>query len=462
MLWLNVRQLKSGTVKTRRKAAKELWRDPNPRALGAVSTAALTDADPEVRQICASALGRMPDLGRYEALLKVLGDRHPEVLRSAMLGLRRASDPRVIPALVPLLRHQDFIVRCTAAQTIDTIPWIPKEREERIPFYVAKGWFERAAGAGVDAIPALHLTVQTAPVSVAVRAVEALGKISDPSVVKLVSGVLKSPEPAVCIAAADTLGKVGGQEAVEALTACLKSHLTQLRAAAVQALGRLGAAEATALICQMLHDKEWEVRREAASALGKLNNLEALEPLAKALEDPDSDVRDAAALALGRIGNRRSVGALVLALKDEVTSVRRIAAASLSRIDADWVSLPETRSAAEHLKVAIQEAEPAVRFFVAQLLVNLGEMSPESLVGLTVVDNLASPAIKRRRMATNLFIAMLEDRDRDVRQAAAEALGRLGGDRARQALTRAAGDADGDVAAATQMALQALGTESNN
>jgi len=65
-------------------------------------------------------------------------------------------------------------------------------------------------------------------------------------------------------------------------------------------------------------------------------------------------------------------------------------------------------------------------------------------------------------MATNLFIAMLEDRDRDIRQAAAEALGRLGGERARQALTRADGDLDGDVAAATQMALQALGKESNN
>jgi len=379
-----------------------------------------------------------------------------------MLALRRASDERVIPTLVPLLRHEDFIVRTAAAQTIDTIPWIPKEREERIWFYVAKGWFGRAAGSGVDAIEALHLNVQTGPVSVAVRAVDALGMISDPRAVKLLCGALRSPEPAVCIAAADALGKVGGREAVEGLAACLTSNLTQLRAASVQALGALGAAETTRQICQMLQDKEWEVRREAANALGKLSNLEALEPLASVLDDLDSDVRDAAALALGRIGNRRSVGALVLALKDEVTSVRRIAAASLSRIDPDWASLPETRAAAEQLKVAIQDAEPAVRFFVAQLLVNLGEMSPEALAGLAPEDHLASPAIKRRRMATNLFIAMLEDRDRDVRQAAAEALGRLGGDRARQALTRAATDLDGDVAAATQMALQALGDESNN
>src|SRR5262249_29317396 len=158
---------------------------------------------------------------RYEPLLKALRDRDTEVLRSAMLGLRRASDERVIPALVPLLRHEDFNVRTTAAQTIDTIPWVPKEREERIWFYVAKGWFSRAVASGVDAMAALQLCAHTAPVSVAIRAVESLGSIGDPSVVKLLCGTLKSAEPAVCIASADALGKVGGKDAVEALKGCL-------------------------------------------------------------------------------------------------------------------------------------------------------------------------------------------------------------------------------------------------
>jgi HEAT repeat protein len=189
-----------------------------------------------------------------------------------MLGLRRASDERVIPALVPLLRHPDFTVRATAGQTIDTIPWVPKERDERIAFYVAKGWFERAAASGVAAIPFLQLTVETGPVSTAMRAVEALGQINDPSVVKILRASLRSVEPAISIAAADALGKVGGREAVEALTGCLTSNVTQLRAASVQALGRLGAAEATGLICKMLLDKEWEVRREAASALAKCHS----------------------------------------------------------------------------------------------------------------------------------------------------------------------------------------------
>ena len=462
MFWLTVRQLKSGSTRARQKAAKELWREPNPRALSYLAEAVLTDPDAEVRQISASALGRLHIPGRLEPLIKALHDKEPEVVRSALFGLRRAKDDRIIHDLVPLLRHRDFGVRTSAAQAIDTIRWAPTNREHRIWFSVAKGWYERAANLGADAIPALQLTIESGPASAAVRAVEALGSILDPRVIKLLCAALDSREPAICISAAGTLGKVGGGEAVEALIASLRNSNTHVRAESVRALGILNAAEATGPILQLLEDKEWEVRREAATALGKLNNPETLVPLTKLLDDTDPDVREAATLALSRSADRRAVGPLVLALKDEVAGVRRIAAAGLSRIDPDWVSLPETRSAVEKLKVAIQDAEPAVRFFVAQLLVNLGEMSAEALLGFSADDYMASPAVKRKRMATGLFVALLEDRDRDVRQAAAEALGRLGGERSRQALMRASSDSDGDVAAAIQMALQVLGAENSN
>lgn len=462
MLWLTLRQLRNGTAGARKKAAQELWREPNPGALSALSSAVLTDSDPEVRRLAASALGRLQDPGRYEPLRKALNDKDPEVIKSALFALRRASDEQAIRALLPLLRHKEFTVRTTTAQTIDTIRWVPADKDQRVWFQVAKGWYERAATAGLDAVTPLELTVQTGPVHAAIRAVDALGKIPEERVVSLLRICLKSSEPGVCMAAAGALGKIGGPTSVEALIGSLISTHTQVRVASVQALGSLGAVEATGLICKMLGDREWEVRQEAASALGKLNNKEALEPLAKTLEDSDADVRETAAMALGRLRDRRSVTPLVLALRDEVTAVRRIAAASLSRIDPDWVSLPETRAAAGQLKVAIQDADPAVRFFVAQLLVNMGEISAESISGFAPDEQLTSPATKRKRMATSLFVSMLEDSDRDVRQAAAEALGHLGGERARQALNRNVSDPDGDVAAAAQIALQALGTETTS
>jgi HEAT repeat protein len=459
MLWLSMRLLKSGTVKAREKAARELWQEPDPRALTGLAAAALTDEDVTVRRVATSALGRLQVPERLDPLMQVLDDREPDVIQSALLCLRGVKDDRVIPRLLPLLRHRDFHVRTGAGQTIDAFRWAPPNREQRVWFCVAKGWFSRAAELGADAIPALKLTVETSPVFVAIRAVEALGKIHDPAVVKLLCEVLHSPEPAVGIAATDAISKVGGSGAVAALMTCLKSTHTQLRSESARALGILGATEASVPISQMLEDKEWEVRREAASALGKLKNPETLEPLTKLLDDVDSDVREAAASALGKMRDRRAVGPLVMALKDEYGAVRRIASAGLARIDPDWISLPETRAAVEKLKLAIQDADPAVRFFVAQLFVNMGEMSAEDLLGFSPADQLATPATKRRRMASSIFIALLEDRDRDVRQAAAEALGQLGGEKAKHALTRAGNEPDGDVAAAIQMALQAIAAE---
>src|SRR5688572_21837304 len=210
MFWLTMRQLKSGTVKARKEAARKLWHEANPRSLNGLADAAQTDPDPEVRQVATSALGRIRSPEKVEPLMKVLQDREPDVVRSAVFGLRNASDERVIDQLVPLLRHQDFGVRTSTAQTIDTIRWAPKDREQRVWFCVAKGWYDRAAASGAEALTALKLTADTGPVFAAVRAVEALGKIPDPRVVKLLKDALHSPEPAVCIAATDALGKVGG------------------------------------------------------------------------------------------------------------------------------------------------------------------------------------------------------------------------------------------------------------
>jgi HEAT repeat protein len=63
---------------------------------------------------------------------------------------------------------------------------------------------------------------------------------------------------------------------------------------------------------------------------------------------------------------------------------------------------------------------------------------------------------KRRKLAASLFLAILCDSDRDLRQAAAEALGRLGERRAEPALSRTLRDPDAGVRLAAERALQGL------
>jgi HEAT repeat protein len=229
-----------------------------------------------------------------------------------------------------------------------------------------------------------------------------------------------------------------------------------VRVAAVEALGRLRAAAALEPVRVLLNDPVWEVRREAAEALGRFGDPRAVDSLAGALNDGDADVREATAVALGSLGDRQGIGPLVLALKDSTSGVRRIAAAALSRIDTTWISSPEAQQAAEQLKTALQDEDPGVRHFVGQLLVGMGAMQPETAPLPETESSLASSPAKRCKLAVSLFLAILCDADRDLRQAAAEALGRLGDERARSPLLRMQADPDAGVRTAAQLALETL------
>jgi len=230
----------------------------------------------------------------------------------------------------------------------------------------------------------------------------------------------------------------------------------QVRAAAVEALGSLAVAAAAAPLRVLLSDPVWEVRRAAIETLGRLRDEGAVELLTHTLADKDTDVREATAIALGALSDRRAIGPLVLALKDPASGVRRIVAAALSRIDENWSASAEARAAVEELKPALYDRDPNVRRFVGHLLVSLGAAEPEAAHETSAEEITASTVEKRRKLAVSLFLAILCDPDRDLRQAAAEALGRLGERRAEPALARTSRDPDATVRAAAERALLLL------
>jgi len=453
MRWLIQHQLKSKDAATRRKAAEQLCLNPQPGSLRALQFA-LGNDDPEVRRLAVAALGKIEDERTLEPLLAGLRDRDAGVVKAAIVALKRISDERIPPALEPLLHHADAGVRGYAAQLLQVLGWQPAAREEEIWYLVARGHFSRAASFGASALPALENGLATSPASASVKILEALGGISDPRVGRLLSQALKASDPAICVAAVSVLGRLGGSQALSGLIGMLRHQNSQVRATAVEALGRLREESAVGALGPLLNDPVWEVRRETAEALGRIGDDRAVEVLSGALKDEDADVREASAIALGNLGDRRAIGPLVLALRDSTSGVRRIAAAALSRIDCDWGGSPEARAVVNELKSALQDEDSNVRHFVGQLLVGLGIMEPEAAPGAEVAA-LSSPA-KRRKLAASLFGAMLCDPDRDLRQAAAEALGRLGDDRAKSALLRAQTDEDAGVRAAAEQALETL------
>jgi HEAT repeat protein len=406
-----------------------------------------------VRRLAVAALGKLDHEGRVEPLLEAFKDSDPEVRKTAVLALKKLVNPRLTLGASWLIRDPDAVVRASAAHVLEAQGWVPNTPEDALWLDVARGNFANAAALGSAAVPALELVIDKGPYSLAVSAVRALGQIDDRRAARPLLNALKSSDMAVCVAAVDVLGRGGFEEAVDPLIELLNHTDSHVRLAAIEALGALNAARAAVPLSTLLRDPVWEVRREATEALGRLRDPQCLEPLTQCLADPDIDVREAAAIALANLGDARAIPALVSALADEASGVRRLAAAALSRIDENWASSHAAQPALEKLKTDLQHKDSYVRHFAEQLLGRVAQ--PRAGYPLANVPQ-APPRLHRQKMAVTLLVSLLTAPDRDLRQAAVEALARVGEQRAESALVRALTDPDSGVRAAAEKALQTL------
>jgi len=404
-----------------------------------------------------TALGKLESVRRVEPLFSALQDKNPEVLTAAIEALKKVSDERVPGMVKPLLRFPDALVRGCAAQTLLALQVKPKGTEEEIWMFVANAQCDRAAAFGLAALPALENTLNHSPSSLAASAARAMGTIGNPQVIRPLLKALTSADVAVCKAAMSALSNHRTPAVLKAIRELLRHANPPVRLAALEAIAEMDPDGEPAQLLDLLRDSSWDVRRGAAEILGRLKNPRSMEALAATLGDSDADVRETAAVALGNLGDRRAIEPLVLALADSTSFMRRIAAGALSRIDPAWASSPEARVAAEQLRHSLGERDADVRHFVTQLLgasANSPSNSrPSSTRPAAPVEDFSAA---RRRLAVNLFLDVLRDADRDLRQAAAEALGKLGEQRAKPGLVRASSDPDGGVRQAAESALQSL------
>jgi HEAT repeat protein len=137
------------------------------------------------------------------------------------------------------------------------------------------------------------------------------------------------------------------------------------------------------------------VQRVAPAALEALHDPAAIAPLRSAIGDADPCVRRLAASLLGRLHHPRAVAALSAALTDRDTDTRAMAALGLG--------LAQEAATGPALLAALRDTAPPVRALAAWAL---GEIE----------DVAASGALTR---------LLRGDPDRDVRMAAAWALGNL-------------------------------------
>ncbi len=384
---------------------------------------ALQDEDKGMRLVAAKALGEIGDPQVVPTLIQALQDEDMGVCEAVVEALGEIGNPQVVLALIQALPDKNRGMR-RLAETLKKI-------------------------GDPQAVPALIQALQDEDENVRWVAVWALTKIGAPAVPVLIQAL--QDEKISVRWAAEALGEIGAP-AVPALIQALPNKNRWVRRAAAEALGEIGDPQAVPALVQALRDEDEDVRREAAWALGKIG-ASAVPALVQALQDEDRWVRRAAAEALGKIGDPQAVPALIQTLQDKNIWVRRAAAEALGEIG-DPQAMPaliqtlqdEVKDVRRAVgKIGDPQAVPdLIQYFEDQGKKDVRRAAAEAL------GKIGAPAVPA-------LIQALQDEDEDVRRAAAWALGQIGDRQAVPALIQALQDENEDVRRAAALSLGKIG-----
>ncbi|MGA2244332.1 MAG: HEAT repeat domain-containing protein [Verrucomicrobiota bacterium] len=457
MLWWKYQQLRMGNAKSRLAVVEQLAITSDDGAVGPLIFA-LKDKEPNIRSAAAKALMRFQDRRAVEPLVKMLRDTAPVARAAAAETLGHLGDPVAVNHLVGFLRDADPVVRTIAARSLERLGWKPGTDSHRVLQILAMGNLHQLVALGPEGVtPLLDLLRNGAP-NKQFAAAKALGEINDPRVRPAMIEALRKPSPAVRIAALGTLERLAEPTAFSEVEKLLLDGNPSVRGAAVEAASRCGGTRAVPALLRCLKDSSWEVRQAAANALGYLGERSAVDGLCGLIGDPDRDVRESVINALAQIADRRAIVPLVLALLDAESTVRSAATATLQKLDRRWADNEDIRKVAPKIAQALKHPDYWVRFSAGKLLEQL-KIDPKNLPEPTSAAS-APPHMTAESAAANPAVEVLADllfdRDRDLRLAAAGALGRLRDHSAASLLTAALRDADFSVRASAQAALAAL------
>jgi len=176
----------------------------------------LKDANKNVRESAALALGYIGDARAVEPLIEALKDQNEYVRLGAALALRNIGDTRAVEPLVEALKDEHDGVRGNSAV--------------------------------------------------------ALGLLGDARAVELLREALKNEDEEMRKNAALALGTIGDTKAVELLIEALKDDHEEVRWCATYALGNIGDARAVEPLIEALKDEGEKVRETAADALIKIRS----------------------------------------------------------------------------------------------------------------------------------------------------------------------------------------------
>ena len=223
-------------------------------------------------------------------------------------------------------------------------------------------------------------------------------------------------------------------EAMPKLLVALRNKNEGVRAYAAHALGKIGDAAAVPhLITAIRQDKGYRVSIAAANALLQIKDVAAIPHFIVALQDENENIRRLAVESLGQIGDTSATPHLIRTLQDKARDVRSATIVALGQIG-DTAAIP-------HLLIDLQSyhKEPFSRLAgwssanaLVQILVNTADI-PYLLTILQNQEKEMREAAARSlgqigdaSATPHLITTLHRDNDCWVRQAATKALGQIG------------------------------------
>lgn len=301
----------------REEAARLLGHLKDPRAVTPL-VSLLRDGDRSVREAAVNAL-RAIGTPAVEALGACLTEGELAVQEAAAAILASIGDERVLSPLLSALNSRDWIVRMHAAQALgrvrntETVEALIPLLQDKVKA-VREETATALAAIGDAAIPCLVQALKHEDWLVRLHAVESLGKARSPRAVEpLLSVLFNDCDSAVREDAVRALGDIGDASAVDHL--CMAMREPGLRTVAVESLGRIGnpcvvpvlidivmstpAPEATrtAVGCGDQWNEELITQGAAVRALGLIGDDRAIPSLVAALSPTHTRAEAAASLA---------------------------------------------------------------------------------------------------------------------------------------------------------------------
>ena len=220
---------------------------------------------------------------------------------------------------------------------------------------------------------------------------------------------------------------------VSELVDALEHQDPYLRKNAVSLLGVLGSDAAVAPLSRLLgSDPAVDVRCAAAAALGDIGDARAVPGLVQALSTPDEDIRYSVVTALGKVGGEAAAEALLRILNSADTDLRGYAAEALGHTRSPGAVGPL-------IDVLKTGKDVFVRRSAAEALGRIGGSTAADALGdalhdTQIRDKAKTALIAVGEPATETLLNALRSRESAVRQSAAEALGVIGDSRAAKPL----------------------------